>query len=185
MPWANRQLVKLIKDKTGGNVMRFAEAICMSQQRINRILVADKKTGNYPSVSEEVRTACTETFDLPINYFVAPPVTEELKPMDYLFEGTDKEVNNPHPRKTNVRKDESSQIDFSSVINAIIASKDETIAELRGRITDKDNMIVLLKSRISDLEQRLDKAERNVMQESYPFPLGVAEANLEKDSKRK
>lgn len=72
MPYANRRLSELIKDKTDGNVKEFAEEIGMSQQRVNRILVYDKKAAKWAGVSDQVRLACIETYGLEDNYFDSP-----------------------------------------------------------------------------------------------------------------
>lgn len=86
MPYANRQLVEIIKEKTDGNVQKFAEEIGMSQQRINRLLVYDKKAERYPGVSDEVRNAVIETYGIDPGYFDLPPNMEDVPPLQDLHE---------------------------------------------------------------------------------------------------
>lgn len=173
MPYANKQLVELIKNQTDGNVLRFAEAIGMSQQRINRILVFDRKAGKFPSVSDEVRNACIESFGLDAGYFVAPATQEEVNPLSDLkddFVLLDKLP----PMPKDIIPD--GRPTYSSMVNSIIASKDAlidakdaTIAQLESRIKDKDDIIEVLKARLADYEKKDSGLG------SYPFPIGAAD----------
>lgn len=84
MPYANKKLLELIRIKTDGNVSKFAEIVELSQQRINRNLVMNKKTQKYPRLSDEVKQRCIELFELDDDYFTALPVREEFNPMERL-----------------------------------------------------------------------------------------------------
>ena len=78
--------------------------------------------------------------------------------------------------------------DMSSVFNAALAAKDETIvslkrelstkedliADLRARIIEKDDHIATLKARIAELQQLL-AIQKNTDLGTYPFPVGVAD----------
>ena len=84
MPYANKKLLELIRIKTDGNVSKFAEIVGLSQQRINRNLVMNKKAQKYPRLSDEVKQRCIEVFELDDDYFTALPVREEFNPMERL-----------------------------------------------------------------------------------------------------
>ena len=64
---------------------------------------------------------------------------------------------------------EPQPIDHSSLVNALIAAKDETIATLRQQLTilqqqleDKDTIIRLLRSNYNPINQPLDNAAENI-----------------------
>ena len=71
--------------------------------------------------------------------------------------------------------------DMSSVINAALAAKDETIATLNGRIADlqrtiadKEEIIKAREARIAELERQLAAAATSDLSR-YPFTIGAAE----------
>jgi len=88
----------------------------------------------------------------------------------------------------------SSNIDFSSVMNALLAKSDETIASLKRELAAKDEIIQSKDDRIADLtklaEERLARIAElrriieanNINISAYPFPIGTAEGN---ENKRK
>lgn len=55
----------------------------------------------------------------------------------------------------NLSQDQPQGLNMSSAVNAMLATRDELIAELRDRIADKDEIISLMKSKISLLEQQI------------------------------
>lgn len=65
-------------------------------------------------------------------------------------------------------------IDQSSLINATIAAKDETIASLKRELAAKDETITLQRSRIVALERQLAAATTDDLSH-YPFAFGAAE----------
>ena len=74
-------------------------------------------------------------------------------------------------------------IDNSSLVNAIIAAKDETIESLKSRITDlqrtiadKEEIIKAREARIAALDRQLASASMSDI-ERYPFTIGAAEDN--------
>jgi transcriptional regulator with XRE-family HTH domain len=77
------------------------------------------------------------------------------------------------------KKEPSAQIpDMSSVFNAALAAKDETITTLKERISDlqhtisdKDEIIFQLREEISELHKKLDTG----VNMNYHFPIGVAD----------
>lgn len=69
---------------------------------------------------------------------------------------------------------QEAHLDNSSLMNAAIAAKDETIASLHREIKTKDDLILALKNRIEDLESRIAKHNQKEIND-YPFKMGVAE----------
>ena len=80
-------------------------------------------------------------------------------------------------------EERNAPIDHSSLVNAALAAKDETINVLKSQVTDlriqlvekdktiedKNNIIAMLKQRLAEMEAVHDNLEK------YPFPLGSAE----------
>ena len=118
--------------------------------------------------------------------------TGEVFSLDWLLNGTgdkfeDKsKTQEPQPVTTNV--------DFASYINALLAKSDETIASLKRELSTKDDIIqekdVRIKEkdeRIADLEklaeERLHRIaelrryidENNISMTDHPFPIGAAD----------
>lgn len=85
-----------------------------------------------------------------------------------------------------------SNIDFSSVMNALLAKSDEAIASLKREIVAKDEIIQSKDDRIADLtklaEERLARIAElrriieanNINISAYPFPIGAAEGEKPK-----
>ena len=111
--------------------------------------------------------------------------TGEIFSLDWLLNGTgdkfaDKsKTQEPQPVTTNM--------DFASYINALLAKSDETIASLKREIAAKDDIIQAKDERIADLaqlaEERLHRIaelrryidENNISMTDYPFPIGAAD----------
>ena len=111
--------------------------------------------------------------------------TGEIFSLDWLLNGTgdkfaDKsKTQEPQPVTTNV--------DFASYINALLAKSDETIASLKREIAAKDDIIQAKDERIADLaqlaEERLHRIaelrryidENNISMTDHPFPIGAAD----------
>ena len=73
-------------------------------------------------------------------------------------------------------------IDQSSLINAALAAKDETIAALRDQLTSKDTviqakdeLIANLRQQIATLQQQLHAAKDEELFKDFPFPKGIAD----------
>ena len=69
----------------------------------------------------------------------------------------------------------SQPIDQSSLVNAALAAKDQTIAQLELRISEKDKYIAMLEKRIADYEAAAEFIKENNFLEKYPFTRGVDE----------
>lgn len=102
--------------------------------------------------------------------------TDEIFSLDWLMNGTMPKFTN---EITVSHKNDQQPIDQSSLVNAALAAKDETIAALREQLTAKDKviqakneLIAALRQQITILQQsnRIDKPLKN-----YPFEIGVAE----------
>ena len=77
--------------------------------------------------------------------------------------------------------------DQSSMINAMLAAKDEAIcalkselaradrqiADMQRQLDDKDEIIALLKAKAVNLDSLVAKSQANLLK--YPFPIGVAD----------
>lgn len=64
--------------------------------------------------------------------------------------------------------------DMSSVFNAALAAKDETIASLKRELDAKNETITLQRSRIAELERQLAAATTSDISR-YPFTVGASE----------
>ena len=111
--------------------------------------------------------------------------TGEIFSLDWLLNGTgdkfaDKsKTQKPQPVTTNV--------DFASYINALLAKSDETIASLKREIAAKDDVIQAKNERIATLEQLAEERlhriaelrryidENNISMTDHPFPIGAAD----------
>ena len=71
---------------------------------------------------------------------------------------------------------EHHQVDQSSLINAALAAKDETIAALREQIKAKDMVIHTKDELIESLRQQITLLNANTDLRKYPFEIGVAES---------
>lgn len=68
-----------------------------------------------------------------------------------------------------------SDVDRSSLINAALAAKDETIATLRDHLADKDAIIKSKDETIAILRQQVAMLQQQRGLENYPFKMGTAE----------
>lgn len=147
MPYANKQLNELVWLKSGGTVSDFAAAIGMSQQRVNRLLVFDKKQDRFPAVSDEVRNACIETFGLEPDYFTPPATEEEIRPLELLSEEFKSTPSHPDIISGTGHK-------TSDPTEALIAAKQETIDILKQLLEEKNRTIAALRQQLEDMEKR-------------------------------
>ena len=103
--------------------------------------------------------------------------------LDYLLTGegslltTEEEVHNEELEKLY----NPQPIDQSSLVNALLAAKDETIDSLKSRIadlqrtiSDKEEIIKAREARISELERQLAAASTSDLSR-YPFTIGAAD----------
>ena len=111
--------------------------------------------------------------------------------LDYLLTGigelTLRENKNDATSISNSRNvNQNPSVDMSSVINSIIAAKDETIATLQNQLARNDEAIKSLKAQVTRLETMLDQkddiiailtsqAHGDTPLTSYPYPVGVSD----------
>lgn len=87
--------------------------------------------------------------------------------------------------------------DYTSLLNAALAAKDETIEAYQKRLKDKDVIIESLRAQITEKDERIAELKahnidlrRQLVQyqnadiDRYPFPVGAADGN-KRQSKRK
>ena len=102
--------------------------------------------------------------------------------LDYLLHGVGSLVTEDEKVSSRSMTVTSQQLpDMSSVINAALAAKDETIATLNDRIADlqrtiadKEEIIKARESRIAELERQLAAAATSDLSR-YPFTIGAAD----------
>jgi transcriptional regulator with XRE-family HTH domain len=79
-------------------------------------------------------------------------------------------------------EERNTSIDHSSLVNAALAAKDETIAVLRDQITAKDTviqakdeLIAALRQQIATLQQQLHATKDEELFKDFPFQKGIAD----------
>lgn len=89
-----------------------------------------------------------------------------------------------HPGELNklINGEGDNKIDQSSLVNAALAAKDETITALRDQITAKDTviqakdeLIANLRQQIAALQQQLHAANDEELFKNFPFQKGIAD----------
>ena len=149
-----------IHTKTG-----FAEALHYGRTSMSAAMNGDEKYLT-DSLFKNICEAYKGVFDL--NYLLTGEgslltIEEEVHNEEY------EKLYNPQP------------IDQSSLVNALLASKDETIDSLKSRIADlqrtiadKEEIIKARDARILDLERRLAQSNADDLSK-YPFTIGAAD----------
>lgn len=82
-----------------------------------------------------------------------------------------------HPGELNklINGEGDNKIDQSSLVNAALAAKDETITALREQIQAKDELIAALRQQIDILQQQANTKKDEEFIRDYPFTIGVSE----------
>ena len=82
-----------------------------------------------------------------------------------------------HPGELNklINGDGDNKIDQSSLVNAALAAKDETIAALREQIQAKDELIAALRQQLDTLQQQVHADKDEELFKDFPFPKGIAD----------
>jgi len=143
-----------IHTKTG-----FAEALHYGRTSMSAAMNGDEKYLT-DSLFKNICEAYPGVFDL--DYLLTGKgslltVEEEVKNVDI------EKMANPQP------------IDQSSLVNAALAAKDETIAALREQIQAKDELIAALRQQIDFLQQQVHAAKDEELFKDFPFPKGIAD----------
>lgn len=98
--------------------------------------------------------------------------TEEIFSLDWLLNGTFPKFTNELVKSKSI---EPQPIDHSSLVNAALAAKDETIAALHEQIQAKDELIAALRQQIELLQQQVHAAKDEELFKDFPFPNGIAD----------
>ena len=82
-----------------------------------------------------------------------------------------------HPGELNkmTNGEDGNKIDQSSLVNAALAAKDETIAALHEQIQAKDELIAALRQQLDILQQQVHAAKDEELFKDFPFPKGIAD----------
>lgn len=92
-------------------------------------------------------------------------------------------ANNEHQAEP---QQQEPHMDHSSLVNALVAAKDETIESLKRELALKDDLVAAMQSEltakndhIATLKERLQEYRRIIdsYTTGYPYPIGVAEPN--------
>ena len=139
--------------------------------KYNRTYISSAMHGNEKNLTDKLFESICEAY---------PGVFD----LNYLLTGEgslltiEEEVHNEdHERLYNPQS-----VDQSSLINAALAAKDETIAVLRDQITAKDTviqakdeLIANLRQQIVTLQQQVHAAKDEELFKDFPFPKGIAD----------
>ncbi len=112
LPPINERIHRLVLEKTGGNVSKFASHIGSSPQKIQRLFSPDPRNKKYPEPSLEVVSAIAQGYNVSIDYIVNGINTSETDLINTIPIGVDaieflleemkrKDVLNKEYRKTN------------------------------------------------------------------------------------
>ena len=94
--------------------------------------------------------------------------------LNYLLTGEGDLLTVEEDARNETMQNISGMIEQSSMMNALIAAKDETIASLQRELDAKNETITLQRSRIAELERQLAAARMSDI-DNYPFTIGAAE----------
>lgn len=64
LPTPNKKVYDLVQHYTDGNVAMFADYIGVTQQILDRIFKKDSRNGKYPKVSDKIKNALKEKYNL-------------------------------------------------------------------------------------------------------------------------
>ena len=97
--------------------------------------------------------------------------------LDYLLTGKGSLLTIEEEVKSEEIERQNNSIDQSSLVNAALAAKDETITALHEQIQAKDELIAALRQQIELLKQQVTKAQAEDYLKNFPFAPGVAETS--------
>ena len=97
--------------------------------------------------------------------------------LDYLLTGKGSLLTIEEEVKSEEIERQNNPIDHSSLVNAALAAKDETITALHEQIQAKDELIAALRQQIELLKQQVTKAQAEDYLKNFPFAPGVAETS--------
>lgn len=172
--------------------LRLKQAIewLKSNKQMKQMDIAKKMGITEASFSRGIKR-CEERVDsgFVIKFHQA---TGEIFSLDWLLHGVGDKFPGKEKQEERDQKAPMADLDFSSVMNALLAKSDEAIASLKREIVAKDEIIQSKDDRIADLtklaEERLARIAElrriieanNINISAYPFPIGAAEDNKNK-----
>ena len=104
--------------------------------------------------------------------------------LDYLLTGKGSLLTVEEEVKSEEIEKQNNSIDQSSLVNAALAAKDETIAALREQIKAKDDLITVLHQQIELYKQQIIKGQTEEYMKDFPFAPGVAEGRDKQNQAR-
>lgn len=130
-------------EKKGLTQPRMAEMLGVSVPYVNAVLLGKKPLGKKNAKK------WANLFSLSEHFLLTGEGSPAIDTKDFpiLQSGTDSLPDS--------RRDEG--IDQSSLVNALLAAKDETIASLRQQIAEQKEMISLLRKNIEELRTRANR----------------------------
>jgi len=130
--------------------------------RYNRAYLSSAMNGNEKNLTNKLFQNICEAFPGVFN-------------LDYLLTGEGSLLTIEEEVKSEEIEKQNNSIDQSSLINAALAAKDETIAALREQIQAKDELIAALRQQIDILQQQVHAAKDEELFKDFPFPKGIAD----------
>ena len=164
----------LFREKKVGSQKELAEKIGITEPSLSRVMNGGR------IVSDKTLYKMNEAFGGIFNmaYFRGED------PHSMLMEDLAYYKQHPEERlvfERNTQENEQTGIDQSSLVNALLAAKDETIDSLKSRIADlqrtiadKIEIIKAREARIAELERQLAAAATSDLSR-YPFTIGAAD----------
>lgn len=129
--------------------------------KYSRVYISSALNGNEKNLTDKLFENICEAYPGVFN-------------LHYLLTGEGDLLTVEEDARNDAIQDTSGMIDQSSMMNAIIAAKDETIASLHRELDAKNETITLQRSRIAELERQLAAARMSDI-DHYPFTIGAAD----------
>lgn len=150
---------KFVDDQKGVSERTGITAAALSNIRNDKKIVSDKTIRKF---LEGFPGIFNPAYFKGENIYMT--LTEAMEAKMYAKEQKREEEKLPHQ-----------PIDQSSLVNAALAAKDETIAALREQIQAKDELIAALRQQIELLQKQSNAVDNEELFDNYPFPRGIAE----------
>ena len=150
---------KFVDDQKGVSERTGITAAALSNIRNDKKIVSDKTIRKF---LEGFPGIFNPAYFKGENIYMT--LTEAMEAKMYAEEQKCEEEKLPHQ-----------SIDQSSLVNAALAAKDETIAALREQIQAKDDLIAALRQQIDFLQRQVHAAKDEELFKDFPFPKGIAD----------
>lgn len=131
-----QRIKDIIDNRFSGNVSAFSKALGHSSpQKINRLFLKDKRSGNYPTASIEILTEISNKLDFTLDYLV--------KGIDDIDKNDEVVI----PELIDQLKDRLKEKD--KFYSELILEKEKRLHDNEKRISDKEQIIDLLKDKLA------------------------------------